>query len=81
MSLFSAAILLGTHAVAEAQDDVVVTLTPVFDQVIEGDETFSVEMHPPGDTGHEYTIGAPANGQITILDFIQLIFRDGFEDL
>jgi hypothetical protein len=56
-----------------------VTLTPVFDETIEGDETFIVNLVSPGDAGHDYTIGMPAEGQITILDFIQLIFKDSFE--
>jgi hypothetical protein len=59
----------------------VVTLTPVFDQLIEGDETFAVQLRPPGDVNNDYTIGAQANGQITIRDFVQLIFKDSFEDL
>jgi hypothetical protein len=59
----------------------VVTLTLVSDELIEGDETFIVQLRPPGDVGHDYTIGAQTNGQITILDFVQIIFKDGFEEL
>jgi hypothetical protein len=51
-----------------------VVLTPVFDQVIEGDETFAVDLTAPGDAGHGYTIGTPSGGEITILDFVQVIF-------
>jgi hypothetical protein len=56
-----------------------ITLTPVFDETIEGDETFIVNLESPGDTDNDYTIGMPSEGQITILDFIQLIFKDSFE--
>jgi hypothetical protein len=56
-----------------------ITLTPVFDEIIEGDETFEVALRGPGDVGHDYTVGMPASGQITIHDFVQLIFKDSFE--
>ena len=56
-----------------------VTVTPVFDQTIEGDETFIVTIRQPGDAGNDYTIGSPSMGTITIRDFVQTIFKDSFE--
>jgi hypothetical protein len=57
-----------------------ITLTPVFDENIEGDETFDVELRGPGDAGQDYTVGLPESGQIVIRDFVQIVFKDGFED-
>ncbi len=54
-------------------------LTPITDQVIEGDETFTVALRVAGDAGNDYTIGAPSEGVITIKDFVQIIFKDSFE--
>ena len=56
-------------------------LTPVLDVFNEGDETFMATIRLPGDSGHQYTIGLPSAGIITIHDFVQGIFKDSFEEL
>jgi len=57
-----------------------VTLTPVFDEVEEGDETAAFILQNPLSQGHDYTIGAPSRAEITIRDFVDVIFSDSFED-
>ena len=57
-----------------------VTLTPVFDEIVEGDETAGFKLLGPLSVGHDYTIGIPDQGEILILDFVDGIFADSFED-
>ncbi|MFC1695452.1 hypothetical protein ACFL1C_04935, partial [Pseudomonadota bacterium] len=61
------------------QTSATVTLTPVTDSnEEEGDETAEFTLVSDGST---YTVGSPTFGIITIADFTELVFRDGFESL
>lgn len=56
-------------------------LTPDYELVEEGDETAIFTLLGPQLAGHDYTVGAAAQGLITILDLVDSIFKDSFEDL
>jgi len=56
-----------------------VTLTPIFDETEEGDETAVFNLLGPQLVGSDYTVGLPSKGEITIQDFVDIIFWDGFE--
>lgn len=56
-----------------------VTLTPTRDNLIEVPENVTFTLLEPQLVGNDYTIGAPFAGEIIILDFVDIIFRDGFE--
>jgi hypothetical protein len=56
-----------------------VTVTPIFDELEEGDETVSFSLLPPQLAGHDYTVGVPDQAQIVILDYVDRIFKDSFE--
>jgi hypothetical protein len=56
-----------------------VTLTPIVDQTLEGDETATITLRSPGTAGSDYTIGDPADVLIVIKDRTDSIFKDGFE--
>lgn len=53
------------------------TLTPIFDELIEGNETavFTLE------STNQYEKGNSVEATISITDFVERIFKDGFEDL
>jgi uncharacterized protein (DUF486 family) len=57
-----------------------VTLTPVLDEIEEGDETVIFTVQGPLSAGHDYTNGIPAQGEMSIRDFVDMIFADSFED-
>lgn len=52
-----------------------VTLTPIFDEDEDGDEdvVFTVQ------STDRYAVGSVDSATVTILDFVQRIFRDSFE--
>lgn len=56
------------------------TLVPDFEEIEEGDESAVFTVVGPQLEGHGYIVGAPATGAITIRDFIDFIFGDGFEN-
>lgn len=56
-----------------------VTLTPIADQVLEGDETATFTLNPPATAGNDYTVGAPSNVVIVIQDLTETVLKDGFE--
>ena len=56
-----------------------VVLTPVFDEIEEDDENVTFSLLGPQLAGHDYTVGEPSLAEIIILDFVDIIFRDGFE--
>jgi hypothetical protein len=56
------------------------TLVPDFEEIEEGDESAVFTVVGPQLEGHGYLVGAPATGAITIRDFIDFIFGDGFEN-
>jgi hypothetical protein len=57
------------------------TLTPDFDFSPEADESVTFGLIAGQLAGHDYLVGAPAAGQITILNHLEGIFADGFEGL
>jgi hypothetical protein len=54
---------------------VTVILTPRFDGIEEGDEEAIITLQERD----VYTLGNPISQQITIVDFRELMFKDGFE--
>ena len=58
-----------------------VVVTPTFDQTIEGNETVTFTLVAPQSPGHDYLVGMPSQAQITILDNVPAIVKDGFENL
>ncbi len=54
-----------------------ITLTPVPDNLIEDDETISVQLQ---DIGVAYTAMVENTVVLTIADFVEVIFKDSFED-
>ena len=54
---------------------VTVILTPRFDGIEEGDEEAIITLQDRD----VYTLGNPVSQQITIVDFRELMFKDGFE--
>jgi len=54
-----------------------ITLTPVLDNLIEGEETISVQLK---DIGVAYTATIENTIEMTIADFVELMFRDSFEE-
>ena len=57
---------------------VTVILTPRFDGVEEGDEEAVLTIQ---ERGNIYNVGSPDSLSITIVDFRQLVFKNGFENL
>jgi len=55
-----------------------IIIAPVMDGIIEDDETAIFTLVEGGAT---YTVGDPVKAIITIADFVEGIFKDGFEDL
>jgi len=55
-----------------------IIIMPIQDGIIEDDETAIFTLL--GD-GVSYTVGEPAHASITIADYVEGIFKDGFEDL
>ena len=53
------------------------TITPRFEEILEGEETVTFTLQEE-DTF--YFLGLPDEATITIADFIQIIFKDSFED-
>ena len=53
----------------------VVTLTPIPDGEVEGDEIAEISLV----AGDSYLLGEPSMASITIADLLDIIFRDGFE--
>jgi hypothetical protein len=53
------------------------TVTPIKDFVIEGDETVIWTLI--GD-GLSYTVGADTDAEMIILDLVDFVFKDGFEE-
>jgi hypothetical protein len=58
-----------------------IVLTPDFDLIEEGNETANFTVLGPQLANHDYFVGVPAQGVITILDFVDGIYKDSFEDL
>lgn len=56
------------------------TVTPFQDNIMEGDETVTWDLIAPLQSNHYYTLGAPMQVEMTIADFVDLLFKDGFED-
>ena len=56
------------------------TMTPTFDEINEGEETviWTLQASKQGDQG--YFLGDPLVAAMTIADFVDLMFKDGFED-
>ncbi|MEE4173610.1 MAG: Calx-beta domain-containing protein [Xanthomonadales bacterium] len=57
----------------------IVTLTPVFDLTLEGDETATITLRSPGTASSDYAIGDPSDVLIVIRDRTEAVFKDGFE--
>ncbi len=53
----------------------IVPLTPIFDLIIEGNETVTLTLEPSA----SYLIEAPQSATVTIVDFIDAVFSDQFE--
>jgi hypothetical protein len=68
-----------TIAVGELSRAIV--LTPDFELIEEGNETANFTVLGPQLANHDYVVGVPAQGVITILDFVDGIYKDSFEDL
>ena len=66
-------------AIQAGQLSTTVTLTPVVDQTLEGDETAIFTLRSPGTNGSDYTAGDPSDVLIVIKDRTDSIFKDGFE--
>jgi hypothetical protein len=56
-------------------------LTPVFDEVAEGNETAGVTLMGSQSANNGYTVDAPSQVQIISVDFVDGVFRDSLEDL
>ena len=56
-----------------------VVLTPVLEMLEEEDETIIITLLDYLDGNHQYTVGTPSQAEAIILDFRDLVFRDGFE--
>jgi hypothetical protein len=50
-----------------------------FDEIEEGDEHDTFTLLGPQLTGLDYTVESPSQAEIIILDFVDIIFHDGFE--
>lgn len=58
-----------------------VIVTPIFDLEEEGDESVTFMLLGHQFPNHEYQIGLPSETEVTIVDFIEPLIDDGFEDL
>ena len=54
-----------------------ITLTPVLDNLIEGEESISVQLK---DIGVAYTAAEENTIEMIIADFVDFIFKDSFEE-
>lgn len=61
------------------QNSATVTITPTKDFTIEGDETLNFTLLPPVPGNGDYTLGAGTTVEMIILDLVNEIFRDSFE--
>jgi hypothetical protein len=57
----------------------VITLTPDFEGVIEGDESTAFTLVPGQLAGNAWFVGSPAEGMMTIMDFVDAVFKDSRE--
>ena len=58
----------------------VVGITPIFDLDLEGDESVTLTVMGHQFPNHEYQIGSPSVAGVTIVDYIEPIITEGFED-
>ena len=54
-------------------------LTPALDNPIEGVENVTFTLIDPQLAGHDNTLGPPSEAEIIILDLVDRVFIDGFE--
>ena len=54
-----------------------ITLTPILDNLIEDDETISIQLK---DIGVAYTVAEENSIELVIADYVELMFKDGFEN-
>ena len=62
------------------QNSAGVVLTPIKDFVIEGDESLKFTLAAAVTVHGDYTVGAQTTAEMTILDLVDIIFLDSFED-
>ena len=72
--------LFSTSFFPAGENSTAVTITAVKDFVIEGDETVTFVLLESAPYGSDYTVGTPNIAEITIVDLINLIFGDSFEN-
>jgi len=62
------------------QNSTSVTLTPIKDDIIEGDETLAFTLLASVPGNGDYSVGDQVLAEMTIADLVDSIFRDSFED-
>ena len=62
-------------AIPASLSSVLVPVVPIFDLVLEGNETVTLQLNPTAN----YLVDTPASAALTIVDFIDAVFRDQFE--
>jgi hypothetical protein len=62
------------------QNSTSVTLTPIKDFIIEGNESLIFTLQPNPANQPDYNVGAQTTAEMIILDLVDKIFFDSFED-
>ena len=62
------------------QNSTTVTLTPVRDSIIEGDESLIFTLLPSVTNQGDYIVGTSTTAEMTIFDLVDRMFSDSFED-
>ena len=62
------------------QNSTMVTLTPVRDSIIEGDESLIFTLLPSVTNQGDYIVGTSTTAEMTIFDLVDRMFSDSFED-